>query len=172
MNFLPPIGQALDRLSLINCWGGNLLFPYSLGQRSLLVADVMQTPTARIYGLLARVPAIVVGDADLDLRFWALDKGADIAGRERLLLKLLWIKLDLAPPSAAIADEIDRASERVKATEWRDVVDDTSAGDASVASALTATIRCRSFDTVRADLRATFQNHLAIAHASGFRRAA
>jgi FtsP/CotA-like multicopper oxidase with cupredoxin domain len=171
MNFLPPIGQALDCLSLINCWGGNLLFPYSLGQRSLLVADVMQTPTARVYGLLSRVPAVVVGDPDLDMRFWALDNGADIAGQERLLLKLLWIKLDLAPPTAAIADEIDRASERVKATEWRDVVDDTTTGNAPGASALTSTIRCRSFDTVRAELRTAFQNHLAIAHASGLRRA-
>ena len=79
--------------------------------------------------------------------------------------------LDLAAPAASVAIEIDAIAERVLATEWRDVVDDKSSDPMPTATPLTRSISYRHHDMVRDDLAAAFQNHLAIAHASGLRRA-
>lgn len=127
-NFDNPTPGMIDirciayELSMLNRWGGNLLFEYRVSQHSILVANNISRPEWRIYGLLHDAAEAYIGDVVSPLKAWITFQGADLPGLERRILDCVWRKFDLAAPTKEIAKAVHVADQRALATEWRDVV--------------------------------------------------
>ncbi len=137
-------GTIANELSLINRWNGNLHFPYSVVQHSLLVAQLIPVPEWRIYGLLHDAAEAYIGDINTPLKKFiqmgggagegstradggnTKNNGTDIMGLERQILNCIWEHFDLPKPTAEIAKAVHLADQVALATEYRDVVMGTS----------------------------------------------
>lgn len=109
-------------LAMENRWCNNLLFPYSVAQHSLLVAENIAEPAFRIYGLLHDAAEAFTRDLPTPLKRLLQSQGADIGLLEINILAAVWQRFDLPWPSGSADDAVAEADARALATEWRDVV--------------------------------------------------
>lgn len=127
-DFAAPTPDMIDaatiihELTMINRWGGNIEFPFSVAQHSMLVADNISNPAWRIYGLLHDAVEAFTGDHVTPYKAYLQASGADVVGDERRILACVWKHFDLPHPTEPIARAVDAADHGAAATEHRDVV--------------------------------------------------
>lgn len=112
-----------EQLSLINRWPGNLSFPYSALQHALLVAETIQRPQEKIYGLLHTASDAVMGNISGPTKT-LIDNltGHEFAALRRKQLTALCAAFIIDEPCFSTLHNVAIANQRVYATELRDVV--------------------------------------------------
>lgn len=103
-------------------WCGNLKWHFSVAQHSLCVAEAIENPSWRIYGLLHDAAEAYTRDLPTPFKQWLVMNGTDFYALERRILKAVWQKFDIVPPTKEISEAVDLADARQLATEARDVV--------------------------------------------------
>ena len=166
-----PRGEQIEpfalarQLAQVNAWNGNTECLYSLAQRGLLVAETIALrPIARpdwsIYGLLRDLPAALVGDHQPAAKVCLVADGIDTMSIERRILNALWRALHLRQPTGEICEAVDIAHERVRATEYRDVVLGKDPLCAPRGAPLPKVIRFQKPDKVEEAFRSALDHHL------------
>jgi len=111
------------QLSFINRWAGNIIHDFSVLQHSLLVADAIEEPYLKIYGLLHDIPECATGDVTGPYKaFIDLLAGGSVETHETEMLNRLCEAVGIAPVNLTTGREIYRADMVARATELRDVV--------------------------------------------------
>lgn len=122
VDMIDPPG-ILHHLVMLSRWGGNVQFPFSVLQHSLIVAEAMKDPCERIYGFIHDWPEALLGaDIISPTKLLLHHDGADINARERQYLNLIYRRLGIPAASADIARRVHEADMRARKTEIRDVV--------------------------------------------------
>lgn len=117
------MGGILHHLAMLSRWGGNVQFPYSILQHSLIVAEAMENPAERIYGLIHDAPEALLGaDIISPTKLLLYRVGADVNALERQYMHFICRQLDIPAASAEIARRVHEADMRARRTELRDVV--------------------------------------------------
>jgi|TARA_A100001391_G_scaffold44812_4_gene26331 hypothetical protein len=138
----------LHHLAMLSRWGGNVQYPYSVLQHSLLVAANLDEPGDKIYGLLHDLPEALLGsDIVSPTKLLLMRLGADIPAIERQYMLLIYKCLDLPTPSHETSKRVHEADMRARATEVRDVVDNPK-GIVCPAPPYTQSIRFMPWDKV------------------------
>jgi hypothetical protein len=127
---LAPTPEMIDprgimhHLAMLSRWGGNVRFPFSVLQHSILVAANLADPKDKIYGFVHDWPEALLGaDIISPTKMLFQRHGADVPGIERQYMHLIYRRLALPAPSAGTARRVHEADMRARATELRDVVD-------------------------------------------------
>lgn len=120
-NFQPE--PAFRQMSFINRWAGNLTREYSVLQHSLIVADAIDEPHLKIYGLIHDVPECGTGDVTGPYKAF-IDQmtGGQVEAHETTMLNQLCVDMGLAPLDLTTGRKLHRADMVARATELRDVV--------------------------------------------------
>lgn len=129
INFCDPEYGPFDphatfrQLSFINRWAGNIQFEYSVLQHSMLVAELIDEPHLKIYGLIHDVPEDGTGDVTGPFKGF-LDVWCDgfVSMHEQRMFSALCDSIGIGAPGTAIQAKIHRADMIARATELRDVV--------------------------------------------------
>ncbi|MFT6658839.1 hypothetical protein [Maritalea sp.] len=111
------------QLSYINRWAGNLTREYNVLQHSMLVAEAIDEPELKIYGLLHDVPENSTGDVTGPYKDFIDQMSFGIVKRhEAEMLYKLCESIGIAGPAKHVEKKIHRADMIARATELRDVV--------------------------------------------------
>lgn len=154
----------LHQMAMISRWGGNVQFPYSILQHSLLVAEAMPDPAERIYGFIHDWPEAILGaDIATPWKLYYADQGLDVNGIERRFMNLIYQRLDLPAPGMDIARRVDLADQRALSTEFRDVVHGKTPHWTPRAPTLPKTIRYMSWDHALEEGHAALDSYLYLA---------
>lgn len=113
----------MHHLAMLSRWGGNVQYPFSVLQHSIVVSENLRDPRDKIYGLIHDFPEALLGaDIISPTKLLLAHLGADVPGQERQYMHLIYRKLAIAPPSDETARRVHEADMRARATELRDVV--------------------------------------------------
>ncbi|WP_027833853.1 hypothetical protein [Maritalea myrionectae] len=111
------------QLSFINRWAGNIQYEYSVLQHSLLVAELIDEPHLKIYGLIHDVPEDGTGDVTGPFKgFLDMWCNGFVAMHEQRMFAALCNSIGIGAPGTAIQAKVHRADMIARATELRDVV--------------------------------------------------
>ncbi|MCZ4274026.1 hypothetical protein [Maritalea porphyrae] len=117
---------TFKQMSFINRWAGNIKFEYSVLQHSLLVADLIEAPGEKIYGLVHDVPEDGTGDLTGPFKsFVDHASGGFVEKHERHMLDMFLQSIEVELPSNGARDRLHAADMIARATELRDVVENT-----------------------------------------------
>mgnify|MGYP000079549782 CR=1 FL=1 len=114
---------TFKQLSFINRWAGNIKFEYSVLQHSLLVADLIQAPHEKIYGLTHDIPEDGTGDLTGPFKsFVDHASGGFVEKHEHHMLDMFLLSIKVNLPSNGARERLHAADMIARATELRDVV--------------------------------------------------
>ena len=117
-------GTTFRALSYINRWAGNLKRDYCVLQHSMLVAEIIEEPELKIYGLLHDVPEEGTGDVSGPYKAF-IDRMTNgfVLQHENELFAKVCLAAGIKIPNERIRKIVDRADMIARATELRDVVE-------------------------------------------------
>lgn len=122
VDMIDPRG-LMHHLAMLSRWGGNVQYPFSVLQHSLLVAANLERSQDKIYGLIHDMPEALLGaDVISPTKLLLIRLGADVPAIERQYMTLICAYLDLPTPDAETRRRVHEADMRARATELRDVV--------------------------------------------------
>jgi len=113
----------MHQLAMIPRWGGNVAWPYSVLQHSIIVAENLTQAEDKIYGFIHDWPeALLGGDVSTPWKLYFHSKGLDVNAIERRFMNLIYQRLGIPAPSRETAERVHETDQRALATEFRDVV--------------------------------------------------